>query len=62
MMTKNEMMYNDEIVSSKQYYGHRLLWYCTYCFGGTKYPPGDCEIDLKDQIDIKIKIFDLFFN
>ena len=57
MMTKNEMMYNDEIVSSKQYYGHRLLWYCTYCFGGTKYPPGDCEIDLKDQIDIKIKIF-----
>ena len=38
--SKNEEFYNEAIISSRQYFGHRLLWYCNYCCKKQIYPHG----------------------
>ena len=34
----NKKFYNEELLSCKQYFKHKLLWYCDLCLKGIKYP------------------------
>lgn len=56
IMTKDEDLYSDDIIKSKQYFGHRLLWYCSFCLNGDKYPD---KIPFEKELynDIVIKIY-----
>ena len=38
MRKRTEDSYNEEIINSKQYYGHKIFWYCNYCLQGKLYP------------------------
>lgn len=34
----DKQLYNDDMLSSRQYFGHKLLWYSQMCLNGVKYP------------------------
>lgn len=58
IMTKDEDLYSDDIIKSKQYFGHRLLWYCSFCLNGDKYPDKILfEKELYNDIVIKIYLW-----
>jgi hypothetical protein len=51
----NKKFYNEELLSCKQYFKHKLLWYCDLCLKGIKYPSNK-KMDKKNHEDIVKKI------
>ena len=51
----NKKFYNEELLSCKQYFKHKLLWYCDLCLKGIKYPSNKL-MEKKKHEDIVKKI------
>ena len=51
----NKKFYNEELLSCKQYFKHKLLWYCDLCLKGIKYPSNKI-MEKKNHEDIVKKI------
>ena len=45
----DKQLYNDDMLSSRQYFGHKLLWYSEMCLNGIKYP---------DKVKMEPKAYD----
>ena len=52
----DKKLYNDDMLSSKQYFGHKILWYSDLCLSGYKYPENE-KMDPKKHEDIIKKIY-----
>lgn len=52
----DKKLYNDDMLSSKQYFGHKILWYSDLCLNGNKYPENE-KMDPKKHEDIIQKVY-----